>query len=214
MNNYNIEGVIKKDNLDIAFKYNHIENCHATIVAIGGTGGGFNGPANIYDYLSVNLEIMNLSLLRINVFPDYLEGVENVKVGLEFLNRQNTNKDVILIGWSMGGATMIHIAKYIQDTEIFKVKNLIILAGQSLGSDPIKELNDIPVTIIHGTADKCLDVEVGHYLYRIANSPKRLVLLDGAGHWMSEQFDKLVESINESIDMKLNKYAIKSVQIC
>ena len=191
----NFEGFVTGSDRNVDIKYQQCPNSIGTVVAIGGTGGGFYGPSNIYDNLAIHLPTLNLSLLRVNVFPDHIEGAKNLLIGLEFLKYINNNKPLLLIGWSMGGASIIQVAKYVQDYALFEIKGLITLAGQSLGANPVSELSNIPVYIIHGTADKCMGPKVAQTIYNLANHPKELVLLEGASHWMEEKNDELVSTV-------------------
>ncbi len=50
---------------------------------------------------------------------------------------------------------------------------------------PIKHISQItprPVLIVHGSKDDLVDVSHAHRLYEAAHEPKKLVLIDGAGH--------------------------------
>jgi pimeloyl-ACP methyl ester carboxylesterase len=191
----NFEGVLKGHDRSVEIKYQQCSDSIGTVIAIGGTGGGFYGPSNIYDHFATQFADLKLSLLRVNVFPDHIEGAKNLLVGLDFLRQINNTKPVLLIGWSMGGASIIHIAKYIQDNNLFELKGLITLAGQSYGAEPLSQLSNVPVYIIHGTDDKCMGPRVAESLYQIANEPKQLVLLKDASHWMSEQNDELLKTV-------------------
>lgn len=187
------EGVLRssKFSRNVKYKYLHVPGNIGTIVTIGGTGGGFYGPSNIYDDLAINVDKLKLSLLRIDVFPDHMEGTINLMIGLSYLTKIGNNKPIVLIGWSMGGASIIQAAKIIQENNMFEIKGLITLAGQSYGADPVSKLNNTPIYILHGTEDKCMGPIVAKSIYKMANEPKELVLLEGASHWMVERFDTL-----------------------
>lgn len=200
----NFEGTLKGYGRNVEIKYQQCPDSIGTVIAIGGTGGGFYGPSNIYDDFAMHFNELKLSLLRVNVFPDHIEGAKNLLVGLDFLKSINNNKPVLLIGWSMGGASIIHIAKHIQDNNLFELKGLITLAGQSYGAEPLSELSNIPVYIIHGTADKCMGPRVAESLYKIANQPKELVLLKDASHWMSEKHEELLTIVYNWIIRSFN----------
>lgn len=191
----NFEGLLKGYDRSVEIKYQQCLDSNGTVIAIGGTGGGFYGPSNIYDHFAIQFPSLKLSLLRVNVFPDHIEGAKNLLVALDFLRYINNNKPVLLIGWSMGGASIIHVAKYIQDNNLFELKGLITLAGQSYGAEPLSQLLNVPVYILHGTADTCMGPRVAERLYQIANEPKELVLLKDASHWMSEKNEELLQTV-------------------
>ena len=193
------EGYIDYHGKKVGVKYIQPRNTTSTIIAIGGTGGGFYGPSYIYDELAETLPEMGFSVLRIDVSPDHLNGAENVLIGLEFLKKLNNFNPILLMGWSMGGASIIQVAKYLQETGEFQINGLITLAGQSYGADPVSELYDIPIYIFHGTADTCMGPNVAKSIYRMANEPKELYLLKGASHFMNEKDYELKQLVYDSI---------------
>lgn len=170
------------------------ENIIGTVIAIGGTGGGFYGPAYVYDLMADHLVNSKLSFLRINVHPNYKEGSKNVIIGINFLKYINVNSPVILMGWSMGGASIINAASDVIENNLINIKSLIILAGQSAGAQKIANLK-IPTYFLHGTADTCLPINVGKQVFEWAHEPKKFIELNGASHWMIEQQGLLFELI-------------------
>lgn len=193
------EGYINYHGKEVGVKYIQPENTIATIVAIGGTGGGFYGPSYIYDELAETLPEMGISVLRIDVSPDHINGAENVLIGLEYLKKINNFNPILLMGWSMGGASIIQVAKYLQQTREFQINGLITLAGQSYGADPVSDLYNIPIYIFHGTADRCMGPNVAKSIYRMANEPKELYLLKGASHFMNESDYELKQNVYDCI---------------
>ena len=189
-------GIVKINNIDIKYDYIELNNSRGTIVAIGGTGGGFYGPSYIYDDISNNLTKMKLSLLRVHVKPPFQLATMQLINAIEILISRNNTKPIVLIGWSMGGASIIHSAKYLINNNKIKVNSIITLAGQSYGADPISELN-VPIYIIHGSNDKVMGPHVAKHIWNIAKNPKELVILDGASHFMNEK------------DKELKKYVYK-----
>ena len=192
--------------------YNFIEVHHAigTIVALAGCTGGFSGPANIYDDLALNIGNLRLSLLRIHIRPWHMKGAEDVLIVLRDLFESLKNKPILLMGWSMGGASVIEVARRIQDNNMFEIKGLVTLASQGTGTGPVKELNNIPIYIFSGTKDTCCKPKWSESIYNKANEPKELVWLPGASHCMTETFDLLkqllYERIMRSFDIKVRSF--------
>jgi len=189
------EGTEKANGETAKYDYIHVPDNVGTIVAIGGTGGGFYGPAYIYDDLAKYVANYKLSLLRVHVSPPHDKGVRQLMVGLNVLKNHNNTKPIILMGWSMGGATIINVAKeLIERNDELKVKCLVSLAGQTYGADPISEINT-KIYVIHGDKDKCLDVGCAYSLKKWARNLGGMTILKGASHWMEECFEELRNTV-------------------
>jgi len=189
------EGVEKANGEVAKYDYIHVPDNIGTIVAIGGTGGGFYGPAYIYDDLAKHVANYRLSLLRVHVSPPHDKGVRQLLVGLNVLKTHNNSKPIILMGWSMGGATIINVAKeLIERNDELKVKCLVSLAGQTAGAMAISDI-DTKIYVIHGDKDKCLDVACAYSLKRWAKNLGGVTILKGASHWMEECFEELRNTV-------------------
>tara|TARA_A100001011_G_scaffold391423_1_gene476865 strand:- start:1263 stop:2174 length:912 start_codon:yes stop_codon:yes gene_type:complete len=207
--NYNLNNVkykISEENIsfikngyNIEFNFINVPDSKGTIIAIGGTGGGYYGPAYIYDDLAVNASLLNLSILRVNVIPNYqvatfilnnaiLKNIDKIK-----------GKPVILMGWSMGGATIVNTAKFIVDNNLLKINSLISFAGQTHGIEPIKYLN-IPIYILHGDNDTVLNKRCADIIYKLAKNPKQKIILNGASHFMIEKQNEVKKYVYKWIE--------------
>lgn len=71
------------------------------------------------------------------------------------------------------------------------------LTKYSIG-DEIKRIH-CPLLIIHGTSDEVVPVEQAYELYRYANKPKRLEIIDGANHAFNKP-EHLERVINLSLE--------------
>jgi len=139
--------------------------------------------------------ISKLSLLRIHVSPPHDKGVKQVLAGLNVLRTHNNFKPIVLMGWSMGGASIINVTKVLIDSkDDLKVISMISLAGQTYGAKPISNIST-KIHIIHGDKDKCLDVSCAHTLKAWAKNLGDVVILKGASHWMEECFPELRSSV-------------------
>ncbi len=76
--------------------------------------------------------------------------------------------------------------------------------------DPIKEIADIaprPLLIVHGTADKTIPVRMAKELFAKAKEPKRIWLIEGAGHLLCQRTagEKYQETIADFFEDALKK---------
>jgi pimeloyl-ACP methyl ester carboxylesterase len=197
----NSEGNINLANgKHIPYLFSKVENAMGHIVAVGGTGGGFYGPANIYNYLATILPKHNINILRLDVPKKLDEAAEAVVEGVKTLYKYD-KKPIILMGWSRGGASVIKAALNINNSSnSIPIKGLILLASQSAGTEGIEKLKGIPLLLIHGTADLGVDYRASLQIMSEAQDPKELVTLKGGSHWMHEGFGLMYFSIVRKID--------------
>lgn len=132
------------------------------------------------------------------------------------LNRGYTKDDIYLLGLSLGSGVAVEMAR------TYDVKGLILVSpftsavevGQSFYwyvpvSMFIKDRfeNDLkiseiktPLLIVHGKQDNLVSYQLGQKLYDLARDPKKLVLMDEAGHnniFMQGAFQHISEFILE-----------------
>lgn len=161
--------------------YIHNNNSTHTIIAVGGTGGGLSGPSYVYEFIAQNVIKLNISLLIVDVsVPKHDKTVIQIVNSLKTLELFNNQNPLLLIGWSMGGASMLNFSLHLK-----KIKRnctgIILLASQTYGASCISQIN-VPVYIIHGGNDKCIDVSAADYLYKNANGHKMLYILKNSSH--------------------------------
>ncbi len=98
----------------------------------------------------------------------------------------------ILYGHSLGGAVAAEVALrgggaaalVLESafTSIADVSALATLGGQRLDVlEKIRRL-DLPLLVVHGAGDRLLPPEMARRLYDAARGPKRLIVVEGAGH--------------------------------
>lgn len=175
-------------------------------VWVGGTGGGWDTPARgLYPRLCRELTSEGIASLRIRFrVPTLLEeAIFDTVAGLEYLH--NTGATAIAItGHSLGGAVVLRAAAL--DSSI---RAVVALATQSLGAGRLEELPPGCATLfIHGTADGVLPITNSNCLYRLAREPKRLLLLEGAGHLLDEDADRVVEEVRDWLMLYLLGYLV------
>jgi fermentation-respiration switch protein FrsA (DUF1100 family) len=149
------------------------------VLWVGGVGGGFDGPAGaMYKVLAGALVPEGIASLRLDYRdPRSLEQcILDVLVGIHFLEAQGIT-NVALVGHSLGGAVIIPAA-----LQSPTVKTVVTIASQSYGTTGVEQLAPRPILLIHGTADPVLPPTASEDIYRRARQPKKIVLVEGAGH--------------------------------
>jgi fermentation-respiration switch protein FrsA (DUF1100 family) len=95
---------------------------------------------------------------------------------------------VVLIGHSFGGAVVIKAGELSP-----AVAGVAALSSQRFGTSTVENLAPKPLLLVHGTADTTLPHEASEDIHERAKQPKKLVLLEGAGHGLREVRDELLE---------------------
>lgn len=161
------------------------------LIMVGGTDGGFNGPADrIYPSLAHDLLEYGIGSLRldfrIHVAPGPVEeGTYDVLAGVSFLEEQGVGK-IGLIGHSYGGAVVITASALSQ-----AVSAVITLSTQSAGTTLAPQVAPRPLLLIHGAEDRRLPPDCSRYVYRLAREPKQLLVLPGARHSLRQRREEL-----------------------
>jgi len=172
--------------------YRAVEGATRALLAVGGTDGGLDGPADaLYPDLAEDLAAHGIATLRVDfrgrIAPGIVdEGIFDVLTGLEYLAREHGIERVGLVGHSYGGAVVIAAAA--QSPEVATVATL---AAQTAGAQPVVELAPRPLLLIHGLDDIRLSPDCSRLLYRMAGEPKRLVLLEGARHSLRQSREEV-----------------------
>ena len=93
------------------------------------------------------------------------------------------------MGHSFGGGVVVSAARLHA-----LVHAVISLSPQRFGTALVSELN-MPLLLVHGTADKVLPCEASKDIFERANEPKQLVLYQETGHSLTEarlEIDELI----------------------
>lgn len=171
--------------------YHPVPGANAALIAVGGTIGGFEGPANaLYPDLAAMLEARGIATLRLdfrihqapNIVP---EAVADVRAGIAFMEREGIRR-IGLVGHSFGGAVVIDAG-----VEEPAVVTVVTLATQTAGAQRVDELAPRPILLVHGLDDTHLSPEASRILHEWAREPKRLVLLKGATHSLRQVGDEV-----------------------
>jgi len=174
------------------------------IVFVGGTDGGFDGPANgIYATLAGDLLADGVSSLRLDfrldVAPgDVEEGTHDVLAGVAFLRQQGSGL-VGLVGHSYGGAVVINAAALSRDVDA-----VVTLSTQTAGTALAPRIAPRPLLLVHGELDRRLPPACSRYVYELAGEPKELVILKGAKHSLRQRREELRELLREWLIARLH----------
>jgi hypothetical protein len=161
------------------------------VIFVGGTDGGFDGPANgIYASLAVDLLARGISSLRLDfrlhVAPgDVEEGTHDVLAGVAFLKEKNAGR-IGLVGHSYGGAVVINAAALSRDVDA-----VVTLSTQTAGTVLTPRVAPRPLLLVHGELDRRLPPACSQYVYERAGEPKEIVILSGAKHSLRQRREEL-----------------------
>jgi pimeloyl-ACP methyl ester carboxylesterase len=184
--------VLRTSRGDISCLFTACEGQPGVALMVGGALGGFDGPAGgVYRDLAGRLVEQGFSTLRVNYRQpgEFEECVMDVLGALSFLKGIGGGS-VVLIGHSFGGAVVIKAGELSP-----AVAAVAALSSQRFGTSTVENLAPRPLLLVHGTADTTLPYEASEDIHERARQPKKLVLLEGAGHGLFEARDDLVEML-------------------
>jgi dienelactone hydrolase len=177
------------DNQSYGYIYK-AENSIGTVITVAGAGGGPGhngcyGPNNLYVKLGEEIPKkynLNVILVIYKETGKLSSAINDLNNWINYLKNLG-EKNIILIGWSMGSAVITNVAYKFKNENI--IKGLITLAGQSGKTELLKELNSIPKLFIHGKLDTCLSDKCMDYMAFISQNYKT-VLLNYSTHGVEE----------------------------
>lgn len=168
-------------------------------VFLAGAGGGDRGPANeIFVRLGNELAAAGVSALRVRYREpgEFEECVADAMAALSFLKAVGAEK-VVLVGHSFGGAVAVKAG------ELSPLSTAVCsMSTQRYGTFEVEDLGK-PLLLVHGSRDEVLDKAASEDVYERAKEPKRLVIIEGAGHSLlegeAEVFGLLKEFVTEHV---------------
>ncbi|MDF2763711.1 MAG: hypothetical protein K0S81_705, partial [Rhodospirillales bacterium] len=168
---------------------------------VGGVGGGFDSPArDLYGRLASALPAEGIATLRLRFRePTQLgESVADLLAGVAELERRGKSR-IGLVGHSFGGAVVIRAAAAAE-----RVRAVVTLATQSYGARPAARLGPrCSLLLVHGTGDTALPPDASRMVFDLAQEPKRLVLLPGAGHGLDEAAAEVERLVHDWLQTRL-----------
>ena len=93
---------------------------------------------------------------------------------------------IALVGHSFGGAVVVTAGALSP-----MVKAVVTLSTQNYGATGSARLAPRPLLLVHGEADYRLSYHCSEQVYELAQEPKELVIIPGAGHGLRECRDQL-----------------------
>ncbi|HUS82119.1 MAG TPA: dienelactone hydrolase family protein [Dehalococcoidia bacterium] len=177
------------------------------VVLVGGTDGGFDGPANgIYATLAEDLAVEGVSSLRLDfrlhIAPgDVDEGTHDILAGVTYLKQQGAGR-IGLVGHSYGGAVVINAAALSRDVDA-----AVTLSTQTAGTALSPRIAPTPLLLVHGELDRRLPPACSRYVYERAGEPKELVILEGAKHSLRQRREDLRQLLRDWLVARLRPSA-------
>jgi uncharacterized protein len=135
-----------------------------------------------------------------DVAPTEAYAYEDAEAAWDYLAKLAPGRSRYIVGHSLGGAIAAELARrrpdaagLVLEATFTSVRDMIdqspwgfLPVGLILTQkfDTLSKIHDVkmPVLITHGTRDSIVPVEMGERLYEAANSPKRFIKVEGAGH--------------------------------
>jgi len=165
----------------------------AVVYCDGAMGGPHEvlGPGDrVYERLAHTLTRKGITSVRIHYrhAGELEESVLDVLAACSFLQGIGARR-IALVGHSFGGAVVIKAGELAPT-----VVAVAALSSQLFGTRSVENLGK-PLLLIHGDADQVLAHAASEDIYARAAEPKRLVLLEGAGHALRERADQLFDEL-------------------
>lgn len=119
------------------------------VVTLGGVYGGADGPAGLFEYASS--VVISVSWLLLDTGHAVEVSVPVLRAALQWLlaTYPKAFGNIILCAFSMGSATACHVAAEFGRA----VRALVVVSGQSSGTDGIVAFAGKPVLLVVGEAD-------------------------------------------------------------
>ncbi|MDO8671777.1 MAG: macro domain-containing protein [Dehalococcoidia bacterium] len=150
---------------------------------LGGASGDMNGPAGgLFAAMSRDLVDRAITSFRLRFRQPgvFQECVLDALGGVSFLKAMGATR-IALIGHSFGGTVAIS-AGALSAT----VTAVAALSSPNAGTHLVSDLAPRPLLLIHGVDDFNVSKAASEEIYGRAGDPKKLVLLPGTGHDLSE----------------------------
>lgn len=172
-----------------------VEGKTGVVIFMGGAAGGVEGPADsVYLRLSRALAEEGVTSVRLQwrEAGEFEECLMDALAACSFVKGIGAEQ-VVLVGHSFGGAVAVKAAPLAPITTA-----VATMAAQRYGTFEVEELGR-PLLLIHGTDDDILDHAASEDIHERAREPKRLVLLEGAGHGFAEHAQEVYDLLREFV---------------
>jgi hypothetical protein len=167
---------------------------------LGGYEGGFDGPGSVYADLSKVLLDAGVASLRMDYrFPgDCVQSGIDTLLALQYLD-DDAIHDVILLGWSFGGAVAIAAGSLARS-----IRGVAAISTIEIADCCARRLRSKPLLLIHGESDLSAPVAWPRRVYSLAEGSPDLIVYSGVGHDMQQVSDRLVKDLSAWILRTLN----------
>lgn len=176
----------------------HLHPCEGQTgcaIFVSGAAGGVDGPANsVFTRLSRDLVGRGVTSLRVRYREpgEFEECVLDALAACSFLKGLGAER-AVLVGHSFGGAVAIKAG------ELGPLVSAVAgMSSQRHGTQTVEVLGK-PLLLIHGDRDEVLDRAASDDIYARATEPRRLEIMDGAGHVLTEAADRVYDLLSEFI---------------
>ena len=176
-----------------------VEGKTGCAIFVGGAAGGVDGPANrVYVRLAGELATKGVSSLRVRYRDagEFEECVMDALAACSFLRGIGGDRAVI-VGHSFGGAVAIKAGE-LGDL----ISAVVAMSSQRFGTQDVERLEK-PLLLIHGSNDDVLDRAASDDIFGRAREPKRLVILEGAGHGLREAAGDVFNILNDFVSREV-----------
>ena len=147
---------------------------------------------------------------------------EDAEAAWDYLAKLAPGRQRFIVGHSLGGAIAVELARrrpdaagLVLEATFTSVRDMIqqsawgfLPVGLILTQefDTLSKIGDVkmPVLVTHGTRDSIVPFEMGERLYNAAQSPKRFIKVEGAGHHnlSGAAFDQYRQAVTELFKLK------------
>ena len=166
------------------------------VLMCGGAMGGLLGPAGgLYHDLGVAFAAKGMGTIRVGYRrPNDLNAcVLDVGSAADVANRHGAERFVVA-GHSFGGAVAVNAAIALRR----RTAGVVTLSTQSAGCENAGALGAIPLLLLHGDLDELLPLHASEMVQVLAGGGE-LVVLEGAGHLLTQAADELRERLGKWI---------------
>lgn len=177
-------------------RYYKSEGASRAAIWVGGAGGGWDSPHDLYPRLCRDLTTLGISSLRVRYRqPAVLgESVFDTLAGAAFLESEGVDA-LAVVGWSFGGAVAIGAAALLPEA-----RAVVTVSTQSYGAEPARSLPPgCGLLLLHGTGDRTLAPACSHFVFDLAHEPKELILFEGANHGLDQAARRLYPIVRDWI---------------
>lgn len=172
------------------------------VVLMGGGGmGGLLGPAGgLYHDLGTRFAELGIGTIRVGYRKpnDLVRCVHDVAAAADLATRRGARR-FVTVGHSFGGAVAIQAGMIL----VQHCAGVVTLSTQSAGCEDAAALGDTPLLLLHGDRDEILPAETSSVVQMLAGHGD-VVILQGAGHLLTEAHDELRDRLGTWIPEQLS----------